>query len=262
MKPLCLCLLLVMTSGARLFAQTMSGGDTSSPLSGIAASAPAASPSAAHKKNPGAPETSGSTTIDSFAMDYDEKTRIAIFTGDNYGVFVKNPQFTVNCNKVTAYLRKTGSTPVPGAKGKASPTPKPPSSHAHGANPAASPGPDAAKTGSLQRAIAEGGPDEPVVIVQDKPGVNGQPPQHSVGIAEKADYNADTGEIKLTGWPQVTQGSDKQIATSRNTVMIMNKDGGTMRSYGPTHSEFVEQAPPKTTGSDAAASPSPSSSPQ
>ena len=115
----------------------------------------------------------------------------------------------------------------------------------------------------LQRAIAEGNPDYPVVIVQDKPGVNGAAPEHDVGIALKADYNADTGDVVLTGWPRVSQGINTQIATSAETVMIMNKDGQTMRTIGPSRTVIQEQDQPKTTGTNSeSADQSPSPSPQ
>lgn len=191
------------------------------------------------KKRPGGQlGEGGPTTIDSQAMDYDEKTRVAIFTGEDYGVFLKDPQFTMNCDKLTAYMRKPGAA---GAAGVAGPAGK------GGAKPtgaAALPGPG---KGGLERAVAEGTPDRPVVIVQEKPATNGEEAQHNVGIAQKADYNAETGDVILTGWPRVSQGVDTQIATSRETVMIMNKDGRTMKTHGPSHSVLQEQEAPKKT---------------
>jgi hypothetical protein len=180
-------------------------------------------------------------------MDYDEKTRIAIFTGEDYGVFVKDPSFTVYCDKLTAHMRKASSPapPIPGAK----PTPTPEGKAA------ASPTP---RGNGLQRAVAEGNSDRPVVIVQDKPAANGEAAQHSVGIALKADYNADTGDVVLTGWPRVTQGVNTQIATAPYTVMIMNKDGHTMKTHGPSRSVIQEEDQPKKSGTDSDASPSPS----
>ncbi len=256
MKSLCLGLLLASMAASHLLAQGMSGGDPFPAPPTSSDVAPSPEPSADNKK-PGAPQTTGSTTIDSMAMDYDEKTRIVIFTGDNYGVTVVDPQFTINCNKVTAYLRQPGeSTPGASPKGKAAASPKLGVPHTPAPKPAASPSSAAPKQSSFKRAVAEGTRDQPVVIVQDKPASPGQEAQHSVGIAEKADYNADTGDIKLTGWPRVTQGINTQIATSSSTYMIMNKNGGKMHTFGPSHSVFEQDNQPKKSGANSA-SPSP-----
>jgi len=232
--------------------QTISGGNGGGPGSGAGLFDGAASPTPAPEKKKGDANTApaGPTVIDSQNMDYDEKTRVAVFTGEDYGVFLKDPQFTVNCDKLTAYMRKVagGAGGAAGVKGKGAAVAKATPA------PAAKPGgADAAapKGNGLQRAIAEGSADRPVVIVQDKPAANGDEAQHNVGIAEKADYNADTGDVILTGWPRVSQGINTQIATSKNTVMTMNKDGHTMTTRGSSRSIIQEQAQPKKSGSDA-----------
>jgi len=226
-------LLLLSLSGTLASAQTISSGDTagSQPRLSLTSPTPGADDSADDKKPAAKAEQtpSGPTTIDSKTMDYDEKTRMAVFTGENYGVFVKDPSFTIYSDKLTAYMRK-GGAPA-GQKGM-------PSSEA---NPKGSTSGTASKGGGLQRAVAEGPPEHPVVIVQDKPASSGEEAQHNVGIAEKADYNADTGDVVLTGWPRVSQGINTQIATSRDTVMVMNKDGHTMKTHGPSHSVIQEQ---------------------
>lgn len=236
-------LLLALLSGYPLFAQTF----VSESQSGFAPASP--SPSLEGKK-PAVAAPQGPTIIDSQAMDYDEKTRIAIFTGDDYGVYVQDPQFKIYCDKLTAFMRKgAGSAPLKGA-----PVPKP------------SPGDkaDAAtqKASGLQRAIAEGNADQPVVIVQDKPAANGEQPQHNVGIAQKADYNSDTGDIILSGWPRMSQGINTQIATSGTTVMIMNKFAHTTRAIGPTRTVIQDQPKETGTNSAAAADQTPASPPQ
>ena len=212
-------LLILMLAGLTAArAQTISGGGNfAQPQPGLLDAA-TASPTPAETPGPkaDAAKSPAPTTIDSQAMDYDEKTRVAIFTGEHYGVVLVDPQFKVNCGKLTAYMRKAGGTAAgaTGAKGKASPAPS--------ASPAGKADAAAQKASGLQRAVAEGSSDEPVVIVQDKPATNGDQPQHNVGIAVKADYNADTGDVYLTGWPRVSQGINTQIATSEKTVMIMN----------------------------------------
>jgi hypothetical protein len=217
-------------------AQTISGGDPTG--AGQLSVNPTPSPSPAKKGAPAAPQ--GPTIIDSEAMDYNEITRLAIFTGDDYGVYVKDPSFVIYCDKLTAHMRKGSGAAAPGAP----PVPKAP-------NPA--PGGKAAaatqKANGLQSALAEGTVDRPVVIVQDKPASGTEQAEHDVGIAQKADYNADTGDVKLTGWPRVSQGINTQIATSPETYMIMNRDGHTMKTYGPSRSIIQEQDQPKAAGS-------------
>jgi lipopolysaccharide export system protein LptA len=249
-----LCVLLVSLAGSGAMAQTISGGKTfSNPSPGLSdASDASVSPSSGKNKSEKAEQApQGPTIIDSDNMDYDEKSRVAIFTGDNYGVFVKDPQFTVNCDKLTAYMRKSAGSSAPGTpgagKGKAA-AKAPPSAKASPAGKASAADAAAAKTSGLQRALAEGSADQPVVIVQEKPAANGEEAQHNVGIAEKADYNADTGDVVLTGWPRVSQGINTQIATSKDTIMTMNRDGHTMKTKGPSRSIIQEQDQPKKTG--------------
>jgi len=237
-------LLLGCLSGSGLLAQTISGNSND-------ASATASPTPEGEKKKPAAQAPQGPTVIDSDNMDYDEKTRIAIFTGENYGVFVKDPSFTVYCDKLTAHMRKsTTATPslaAPKHKPAATPAPSP--------RPASSPGGASARASGLQEAVAEGVPNRPVVIVQDKPPANpGDQPEHDVGIAAKADYNADTGDVFLTGWPRVSQGINTQIATSATTVMIMNKDGHTMKTKGPSRT-VIQQAAAKTGTNSASPTP-------
>jgi hypothetical protein len=257
-------LILLLLPGSGLLAQTASsgGGDLFAPSS-LDSPSPSPTPDAEKKPAAGkagaAASPSEPTVIDSVNMNYDGKTRVAIFTGENYGVFVKDPRFTVYCDKLTAQLRKaSGPAPgIPGKKPKSSPTPTPtPSPAPKGKADAA-----AAKSGGLESAVAEGTADEPVVIVQDKPPSNGEAAQHSVGIALKADYDADSGNVKLSGWPRVTQGINTQIATSPKTIMIMNKDSNAMTTIGPSRTVIQEESQPKKSGTNADtsdSSPSPS----
>ena len=256
MKPILLGLLLAILAGSsglsRLYAQTVAGSKFAESQPGLfdAASSPSSPSPTPAARNPAEAAPSGPTTIDSQTMDYDEKTRVAIFSGEHYGVFLKDPQFTVYCGKLTAHMRTAGG--AAGPKAKVTPTPQPsPASKADAA---------ASKASGLKSALAEGTADEPVVIVQDKAASNGDEAQHNVGIAEKADYNADTGDVILTGWPRVTQGLNTQIATSETTVMIMNKDGKTMKTKGPSRSTIHESEPAKKTGtaSESQESPAPS----
>ena len=212
---------------------------------------------------------SGPTIITSTGdMTYEERTHCAVFTGPDYGVFVQDPQFTVNCDKLTAYMRHAATPGQPGgtaslaAKMKAGKGSKPAATPRATPAPKASPGPkgkgaakDADKASGLQRAVAEGNPDHPIVIRQEKPAANGAEPEIDIGIAQKADYDADTGDIVLTGWPKVSQGINTQIATSEGTVMVMNRNNNTMKTHGPSRTVIEE----KTTEPKASPSPGESS---
>jgi len=98
----------------------------------------------------------------------------------------------------------------------------------------------------LERAIAEGN----VGVVRDKPDPNGGPPSHAVGRSEHAVYTADDGSVQLTGMPKVQQGPNMHIATSAQTVMVIDQDGH-LNTHGPSRTE-IRQEP------NAGKSPSPS----
>jgi lipopolysaccharide export system protein LptA len=66
-----------------------------------------------------------------------------------------------------------------------------------------------------------------------QPGAQAQQPVTSTGKAEKAVYEAKDGSITLTGWPQVTQGVNTQVATAPGVKMILYRDGR-MQTYGST----------------------------
>src|SRR5581483_4162452 len=184
-------------------------------INSTAGLSPSSTPAPSPDKKSTSDQQQGPTEITATKeATYDEKTRMAVFTGD---VHVNDPQFKITCDKLTAFLREQATSSHAAASPAASPTPKPK------ASPAASPrGGGSTGTGSgLKSAIAEGH----VVIIQDKPAANGEAAQHNVGKCQRAEYNADTGDVTLIGWPQVQQGINMQVATEEGTVMIMNKDG-------------------------------------
>src|SRR5438094_1312049 len=105
----------------------------------------------------------------------------------------------------------------------------------------------------LEKAIAEGN----VGVVRDKPDPNGGPPSHAVGRSEHAVYMATDGTVELTGMPKVQQGPNMHIATSAETVMIINQDGH-LDTHGPSRTEIRQEPKEVKPGSPAAtASPSP-----
>jgi lipopolysaccharide export system protein LptA len=131
---------------------------------------------------------------------FEDKSRKAVFTGE---VRVKDPQFTMTADKLTAFIRQetiaSGTTSAP--------------KKTSGGN---VPG-----MGGLERAIAEGH----VVIVQEKPGENGGEATRYVAKAGRAEFQSSTGDMVLYDWPQVQQGINLHVATEQSTVMTINRDG-------------------------------------
>ena len=104
----------------------------------------------------------------------------------------------------------------------------------------------------LQKAIADGN----VGVVRDRPDPNGGPPTHAVGRSEHAVYTATDGNVELTGMPKVQQGTNMHIATSAQTVMVINQDGH-LNTHGPSRTEIRQEPKEEKPGS-----PSPSPSPK
>ena len=88
----------------------------------------------------------------------------------------------------------------------------------------------------LEKAIAEGH----VGVVRDKPDPKGGKPSKAVGLSEKAVYTASDGNVELTGNPRVQQGLDTHVATSPETVMILNQNGH-LTTHGPSRTEIRQQ---------------------
>src|SRR5438094_4547065 len=104
----------------------------------------------------------------------------------------------------------------------------------------------------LEKAIAEGN----VGLVRDRPDPNGGPPTRAVGRADKATYTAATGDVELTGTPRVQQGPNMHVATSPDTVMIINQNSQ-LTTHGPSRNE-IRQEPREEKKSEASPSHSPS----
>ncbi len=107
----------------------------------------------------------------------------------------------------------------------------------------------------LERAIAEGH----VGVVRAKPDPKGGPPSQAVGLSEKAVYTSADGNVELTGSPRVQQGLDTHIATSPETVMVLNQNGH-LTTRGPSRTEIRQQAKDKNGQPIASPSASPGAS--
>ena len=146
---------------------------------------PASKPGGKPEDRPNSQSKQPTEITASIETTFDERTRTAVFVGD---VMVKDSQFTLTCEKLTAVLRKGKEKEGSG--------------------------------GGLERAVAEG----KVVIVQEKPDEKGKMVRY-MGKAARVEYDAESGDVTLTGWPQIQQGINTQVATEEGTRMILNKNG-------------------------------------
>ncbi len=95
----------------------------------------------------------------------------------------------------------------------------------------------------LEKAVAEGN----VGVVRDRPDPNGGPPTRAVGRSDTATYLTSTGDVELKGTPRVQQGENTHIATTPETVMIINQNGQ-LTTHGPSRTDIRQQ--PKGDGTD------------
>ena len=95
----------------------------------------------------------------------------------------------------------------------------------------------------LEKAIAEGH----VGVVRDKPDPKGGPPSKAVGLSEKAVYTSSDGNVELTGSPRVQMNLDSHVATSPETVMVLNQNGH-LATHGPSRTEIRQQTANDKTG--------------
>ena len=93
----------------------------------------------------------------------------------------------------------------------------------------------------VEKAVAEGN----VGIVQDRPDPDGGPPKRAVGRAETVVYNAKDGNLEMTGTPRVQNGLNTHVATSPETVMILN-EAGQLTTRGPSRTEIRQETKGET----------------
>ena len=95
----------------------------------------------------------------------------------------------------------------------------------------------------LEKAIAEGN----VGVVRDRPDPNGGPPSRAVGRSETATYTAASGDVELKGTPRVQQGENTHVATSPDTIMIINQNGQ-LTTHGPSRTDIRQEPKDETKG--------------
>ncbi len=145
-------------------------------------------------------------TTEIFANEayFDSKESVGTFSG---AVIVKDPRFSLQADKLTVYLGK-------------------------------------GETRGLDRAVAEGN----VAVVRDAAVVpegapapaEGASNQRSVGRGERAVYTAKDGNVELSGSPRVLSGLNTHVATSPDTVMIINQ-AGQLTTRGPSRTEIRQE---------------------
>jgi lipopolysaccharide transport protein LptA len=111
----------------------------------------------------------------------------------------------------------------------------------------------------LEKAVSDGN----VGVVRDRPDPKGGPPLRSIGLADNAIYTTNDGIVQLMGNPRVQQGMNMHIATSPDTVMILNQDGQ-LTTHGPSRTEIRQEpspSPSPSSSSSPPASPTPSRKP-
>ena len=200
-----------------------------SPETGLELGNEAPKPSAGTPQKPKAFAEKKTTEITCTGeTNFDAKAGMAVFIKE---VKVNDPQFALTADKLTAYLKKTSKEAL---KSGTSATPSP--------TPAAKPDDAASPASGLDRAVAEGN----VVITQDKVDEKTGEVTHYIGKGARADYNAASGEMTLSGWPQIQQGLNNQVATEEGTVMKMDKEGH-LTTKGPSTTVIKSETKPAKT---------------
>ena len=95
------------------------------------------------------------------------------------------------------------------------------------------------ETRGLEKAVAEGN----VGVIREQPGENGGPPSRAVGRSDTAVYTAADGNVELRGTPRLQSGVNTHIATSPDTVMVINQSGQ-LTTKGPSRTELRQEAKP------------------
>jgi lipopolysaccharide export system protein LptA len=193
-------------------------------------------------------KSKGPTEITALEATFDQRKNVAVFVGS---VVVKDPEFNVICDQLTAFLKHEDKSAA--AKAKTTPKPVTPSPTSGKATPAP-------RGGGLDHAIAITTSERRVIITQDKVEADGSI-THGIGKADRATYDANTGDIVLYGNPDVVQGNDRCIATDPNTVMTLNRDGR-MKAVGPHKTIIIDDTPKPDATNAGAATPSPARNPQ
>ncbi len=256
----------VTAQGKAILAQSAARGPTSAPPrpdvvddGRDASAAPKPTPiKSVPVENPAVPGSKVLITCTGAAF-FDSETSIALFT-DN--VEVRHPQFFVQCDEFEVHMVKEEKTKEPESGKKVDPikdplkdTVKPAPAAASGGAGDTAPGADS----SIKFAIARGR-----MVTIEKRTETGE---IQIGHAKHATYDGATGNILLRDFPQVQRGQNLQIATDPSTTMLL-KQNGALETKGPSRTEIIQDAKPKsptrlnTPAPELKISPNPTSSPR
>lgn len=149
----------------------------------------------------------GPTEITAQEAMLDNKQNLAVFSGQ---VDVNSPEYKINCDKLTIYLRpeKEKDDPAkadqPRPIGAEEPSEKPAAGVANGGE---KPKGRGGGGGRIDKGIAEGN----VRILQVKPAAPGAKPEKVFATAKKAVFDHKKNTVTLYGWPRVQQSIDGKL---------------------------------------------------
>jgi hypothetical protein len=161
----------------------------------------------------------GPTEITAQEAMLDNKANLAVFSG---AVDVQSPEYNVNCDKLTIYLRP--EKPKAAAVKAAEPRPIG-AEDAPAEKPEENNGEKDKSNSRIDKAIAEGN----VKIVQNKPAQPGGKPEKYFGSGRKAVFDNKKGSCTLTGWPRVQQSEGGKLVREivpleEGVVIVMSPD--------------------------------------
>lgn len=164
---------------------------------------------------PGLATPAGPITTEIYADEasFDSAKYVGVFSGH---VLVNDPRFNLQSDKLTIFIKKGGADKAGENK------------------PAGEDGDE-----GLEKAVAEGN----VGLVRETADPKGGPATRAIGRSDKAVYTASDGNVEMTGSPRVQQGPNSHVATSADTVMILNQSGQ-LTTHGSSRTEIRQEPKP------------------
>lgn len=175
--------------------------------------------------------STATVTIDSDDAVFDLKAGIFIYRGH---VHARHPQFYIECEELEVHMVMDDPDAPPasaeknGAKPKARAGAEPKKDDPILAKPGEKP-----KENAIKMAIARG----PMVTIE-KVSEQGEVQQAK---CRRALYEASTGEITMSDYPQVLRGNVLQAATSPSTTMVFSQKGK-LTTNGPSKTDILSRS--------------------
>lgn len=190
------------------------------------------------------------TVIDAGSSFFDSRAGFGVFVDD---VVLNHPEFHLTCDELEVYMNKEEPAPADGAATppKSAQAPTAGELAADGAADATSKeglAPSERKSsGNLKQAIAKG---RRVLI--NKMSAKGEP---QTGIGREAVYDGATGDVRLSGWPQIQEGTSLTVATEPSTYFIIKANGRFFAEGGRSQTRIIQENEKKAPPPPAAAAP-------